>query len=116
MNVLGADDKYQPGPLVITIAVTAVCWVLTAFLGPQTERRTLVEFTRQSAHSVPAGGACARKPASRNKEPPSRMRTSCWRCWACFCPRRQACPRQQRVAAATRLWACHPARGSIPRN
>ena len=44
MNVLGADDKYQPGPLVITIAVTAVCWVLTAFLGPQTERRTLVEF------------------------------------------------------------------------
>jgi Na+/proline symporter len=33
--------------LLITIAVTTVCWVLTAFLGPQTERRTLVEFYKK---------------------------------------------------------------------
>jgi hypothetical protein len=33
--------------LVITVAVTTVCWVLTAFLGPQTERQTLIEFYRK---------------------------------------------------------------------
>ena len=33
--------------LLITIAVTTVCWVLTAFLGPQTDRRTLIEFYRK---------------------------------------------------------------------
>ncbi|MPY86529.1 MAG: Na+:solute symporter [Luteitalea sp.] len=33
--------------LVITIAVTTACWVLTAYLGPQTDRRTLVEFYRR---------------------------------------------------------------------
>lgn len=33
--------------LMITIAVTTVCWVATAFLGPQTDRRTLVEFYKK---------------------------------------------------------------------
>ena len=33
--------------LLITIAVTTVCWLLTALLGPQTERRTLVEFYKK---------------------------------------------------------------------
>lgn len=33
--------------LLITIAVTTVCWVLTAFLGPQTEQRKLVDFYRK---------------------------------------------------------------------
>jgi Na+/proline symporter len=30
--------------LLITIAVTTVCWMLTAFVGPQTDRQKLIEF------------------------------------------------------------------------
>jgi hypothetical protein len=33
--------------LLIAIAVTTVCWVATAYLGPQTDRRTLIEFYRK---------------------------------------------------------------------
>ncbi len=30
--------------LLVTVAFTTVCWVLTAFLGPETDRRTLISF------------------------------------------------------------------------
>jgi Na+/proline symporter len=30
--------------LMLTIGITTVCWVATAFLGPETDRKTLVEF------------------------------------------------------------------------
>ena len=33
--------------LLITIAVTTVCWVLTAFFGPQTDRKTLIDFYKK---------------------------------------------------------------------
>jgi Na+/proline symporter len=33
--------------LLTAIAVTTVCWVATAYLGPQTDRRTLLEFYRK---------------------------------------------------------------------
>ena len=33
--------------LLITIAFTTVCWMLTAFLAPQTDRKTLIEFYRK---------------------------------------------------------------------
>jgi hypothetical protein len=33
--------------LLTTIAVTTVCWVLTAFLSPQTDRQKLIEFYRK---------------------------------------------------------------------
>lgn len=33
--------------LLTTIAITTACWVATAFLGPQTDRRVLVEFYRK---------------------------------------------------------------------
>jgi Na+/proline symporter len=33
--------------LLITILVTTVCWVLTAFVGPPTDRQTLIEFCRK---------------------------------------------------------------------
>jgi len=33
--------------LLITIAVTTICWVLTAFVGPQTDRQTLIEFYKK---------------------------------------------------------------------
>ncbi len=33
--------------LLLTIAVTTACWVATAFLGPQTDRKTLIEFYKK---------------------------------------------------------------------
>ena len=33
--------------LLITIAVTTICWVLTAFFGPQTDRAVLIDFYRK---------------------------------------------------------------------
>ena len=33
--------------LVITVAVTTVCWLVTAYVGPETDRRTLIEFYRK---------------------------------------------------------------------
>jgi solute:Na+ symporter, SSS family len=33
--------------LLVTIAVTTVCWVITAFVGPRTDRRVLIDFYRK---------------------------------------------------------------------
>jgi Na+/proline symporter len=33
--------------LMITVAVTTVCWVVTAFVGPPTDKRVLIEFYRK---------------------------------------------------------------------
>ncbi len=33
--------------LMVTIAFTTLCWLLTAFLGPQTDRKVLIEFFRK---------------------------------------------------------------------
>jgi len=33
--------------LLITVCVTTVCWVVTAYVAPQTDRRTLIEFYRK---------------------------------------------------------------------
>ena len=33
--------------LLLTVAFTTVCWLLTAYLGPQTDRRTLIDFYRK---------------------------------------------------------------------
>ncbi len=33
--------------LIITVAITTVCWVTTAFVGPQTDRETLVAFYKR---------------------------------------------------------------------
>ena len=48
--------------LLITIAVTTFCWVLTAYLGPQTDRKTLIEFYRKVRPFGP-GWAWVRKEA-----------------------------------------------------
>ncbi|MFN0110622.1 MAG: sodium:solute symporter family protein [Blastocatellia bacterium] len=39
--------------LLITIGVTTVCWVLAAYLAPQTDRQTLIEFYRKVRPSGP---------------------------------------------------------------
>lgn len=41
-TVFSTHDK-----LIWTVAVTTACWVATAYLGPQTDRRTLVDFYRR---------------------------------------------------------------------
>ncbi len=33
--------------LLVTVAITTVCWVVTAFVGPQTDERVLIEFYRK---------------------------------------------------------------------
>jgi Na+/proline symporter len=33
--------------LMATVAITSACWILTAYLGPETDRRTLIEFYRK---------------------------------------------------------------------
>jgi hypothetical protein len=33
--------------LLITIAFTTICWLLTAYFGPETDRKTLVEFYKK---------------------------------------------------------------------
>src|SRR5512137_430109 len=48
--------------LLATIAVTTVCWVLTAFLGPQTDRQVLIEFYRKVRPFGP-GWKCIREEA-----------------------------------------------------
>src|SRR5262249_39407631 len=47
--------------LVITVAVTTICWVATAFVGPQTDQRVLIEFYRKVR---PAGPGWAPIPAA----------------------------------------------------
>jgi SSS family solute:Na+ symporter len=47
--VLNKNGANIPGDhaLLITVATTTVCWVATAFLGPQTDRQTLIAFYRK---------------------------------------------------------------------
>ena len=48
--------------LVITIASTTVCWLLTAYLTPQTDRKVLIDFYRK-VHPFGPGWECIRKEA-----------------------------------------------------
>jgi solute:Na+ symporter, SSS family len=43
--------------LLLTIAVTTVCWVLAAYLAPPTDRRTLIEFYRKVRPAGPGWSA-----------------------------------------------------------
>jgi SSS family solute:Na+ symporter len=46
MHRAGTDLSTHKG-LLVTVGVTSVCWIATAFLGPETDRKTLVEFYRK---------------------------------------------------------------------
>ncbi|MDX2043677.1 MAG: sodium:solute symporter family protein [Acidobacteriota bacterium] len=43
----GGEVPSTANSLLITIAVTTACWVLAAYLAPQTDRKTLIEFYRK---------------------------------------------------------------------
>jgi hypothetical protein len=54
--------------LVITVAVTTVCWLATAYLGPETDRRVLVDFYARVRPPGP-GWAPVRAAAERTGVP-----------------------------------------------
>jgi len=39
--------------LILTVAATTICWVITAYVGPQTDQRVLIEFYRKVRPSGP---------------------------------------------------------------
>ena len=47
--------------LLVTIAVTTACWVVTAYVGPQTDRAVLVEFYRKVRPFGPGWAVIARE-------------------------------------------------------
>src|SRR5215469_1959687 len=53
--------------LVITVLITTVCWIATAYLGPQTDRETLIAFYRK-VHPAGPGWASIRAVAGVPKE------------------------------------------------
>ena len=53
--------------LIITIACTTVCWLLAAFFGPQTDRKTLIDFYKKVRPFGP-GWAAIRKEAGVTDE------------------------------------------------
>ena len=60
-------DTSSSQRLIITIAVTTVCWVLAAYLAPQTDRKTLIEFYRKVRPTGP-GWEGVRKEAGITKD------------------------------------------------
>jgi SSS family solute:Na+ symporter len=46
LHKVGMDVSTHVG-LMVTVGVTTVCWFLTAFLGPETDRQTLIEFYKK---------------------------------------------------------------------
>ena len=58
--------------LVVTVAATTACWVVTAFVGPETDRDTLIAFYRRVRPFGP-GWACIREAAGL---PADEMRSS----------------------------------------
>ncbi|HVG38478.1 MAG TPA: hypothetical protein VM870_04265, partial [Pyrinomonadaceae bacterium] len=68
--LLETQDIYSTSTatkLLVTIATTTVCWVLAAYLAPQTDRRTLIEFYRKVRPAGP-GWETIRREAGISKE------------------------------------------------
>ncbi len=72
--------------LILTVAVTTVCWVITAYVGPQTDQRVLIEFYRKVRPSGPgwapiraAAGSADRRSARRH---PTTSRSRCSAGWS----------------------------------
>jgi solute:Na+ symporter, SSS family len=62
--VLEKQQLYSTTPaarLLITVAVTTVCWLLAAYLAPQTDRQTLIDFYRKVRPAGPGWEAIRRE-------------------------------------------------------
>ena len=68
--------------LLITIGVTTVCWVLTAFLGPQTDRQTLIEFYRKVRPFGPGWRRIRQEAGISEQEAAATHENIRWRCSA----------------------------------
>ena len=67
--------------LLITVAVTTVCWIATAYLGPQTDEATLIAFYQKVHPAGPGWPAIRAKAGIPRRRTPTRA-TSRWRCSA----------------------------------
>ncbi|HTR98983.1 MAG TPA: Na+:solute symporter, partial [Bacteroidota bacterium] len=69
LNKTGTHVSTHAG-LMITVAFTTICWVLTAYLGPATDRKTLIDFYRKVRPSGP-GWTAIRKEAGLPPDAPA---------------------------------------------
>lgn len=53
--------------LILTVAITTVCWLIAAYLAPQTDRHTLIDFYKK-VHPAGPGWEVIRKEAGVSKE------------------------------------------------
>jgi len=53
--------------LIVTILITTVCWLIAAYLAPQTDRQTLIDFYKK-VHPAGPGWEAIRKEAGVSKE------------------------------------------------
>jgi Na+/proline symporter len=58
----------SPQKLMITIAITTVCWVLAAYLAPQTDRQTLIDFYTKVRPAGPGWEAIRRETGISKEE------------------------------------------------
>jgi Na+/proline symporter len=68
-------DLATHSALLITVTTTTVCWLLTAFLGPQTERATLIAFC-QKVRPFGPGWTRVRREAGLSQAKPADQRES----------------------------------------
>ena len=58
----------SPQKLMITIAITTICWVLAAYLAPQTDRQTLIDFYTKVRPAGPGWEAIRRETGISKEE------------------------------------------------
>ena len=59
----------------MTIGLTTVCWVITAFVGPETDHQTLIDFYRK-VHPIGPGWTAIREEAGVDRAEAARVRAA----------------------------------------
>ena len=67
MGLHGAPLLNTHYALIVTVAITTVCWIVAAFVGPQTDRKTLMDFYKKVRPFGP-GWAAIRQEAGITEE------------------------------------------------
>ena len=68
--------------LLMTVIATTICWIATAYLGPQTDMATLVDFYKKASGPAARGGNTygGRRAFPKLRSRPTRAHFR-WRCW-----------------------------------